>query len=395
MSKLTSMLLWPIIASILVALMMLTFFPQGISPSLDLVDPKQQPPAPPAAPTLGVGPVSYADAVSKAAPAVVNIYTRTRVEDRSETPLDNPSSRDFYDNKSDSEREQYLSSLGSGVIISQQGYIVTNNHVVADADSILVALRDGREAEARIIGTDPETDLAILKVELGNLAVISLGASESIRVGDVVLAIGNPYGVGQTVTMGIISATGRNQLGINTYENFIQTDAAINPGNSGGALINAQGNMIGINTAIFSRSGGSQGIGFAIPSDLVTNILKGIIENGRMVRGWLGIEIQVMTPALAESFDIKDDKGLIIAGIFRDSPAHQAGLQPGDIMIKIDDKAIQSGHSAMNQIAAAKPGTVIVMGLLRNNEPLTLKVTIGNRPPTRPNSQSNSQPQPN
>lgn len=389
MSKLTSILLWPIIAGILVAVLMLTFFPQGISPSLALVEPIQQEPAQPTVPSSTTGPVSYADAVSKAAPAVVNIYTRTRVEDRSETPLEEPGNRDFYDKTPDHEREKYLSSLGSGVIISPQGYIVTNNHVVADADSILVALRDGREAEALIIGTDPETDLAILKVELGNLAVINLGSSESIRVGDVVLAIGNPYGVGQTVTMGIISATGRNQLGINTYENFIQTDAAINPGNSGGALINAQGNMIGINTAIFSRSGGSQGIGFAIPSDLVTNILKGIIENGRIVRGWLGIEIQVMTPALAESFGIKDDKGLIIAGIFRDSPAHQAGLQPGDIMIKIDGKVIQSGHSAMNQIAAAKPGTVIVMGLLRNNEPLTVEVTIGNRPPTRPNSQPN------
>ncbi|MFT6915098.1 MAG: serine protease DegS [Motiliproteus sp.] len=385
MSKLTSMLLWPIIAGILVAFTMLTFFPQGISPSLALIEAPQVNPAQAVVTSSGPGPASYADAVSKAAPAVVNIYTRTRVEDRSDTPLDDLNNRGFYDNKQASEREKYLSSLGSGVIISQQGYIVTNNHVVADADSILVALHDGREAQAKIIGTDPETDLAILKVELGNLSTISLGSSESIRVGDVVLAIGNPYGVGQTVTMGIISATGRNQLGINTYENFIQTDAAINPGNSGGALINAQGNMIGINTAIFSRSGGSQGIGFAIPSDLMSSILKGIIENGRIVRGWLGIEIQVMTPALAESFGIKDEKGLIIAGIFRDSPAHRAGLQPGDILIRIDDKVVQSGHSAMNQIAAAKPGTLIVMGLLRDKEPLTLEVTIGNRPPTRTN----------
>jgi serine protease DegS len=385
MRKLTSMLLWPIIAGILVAFMMLTFFPQGISPSLALLETPQATPAQAAGSFSGSGPVSYADAVSKAAPAVVNIYTRTRVEDLSDTPLDDRNKRGFYDNKQGNERHKYLSSLGSGVIISQQGYIVTNSHVVADADSILVALHDGREAQAKIIGTDPETDLAILKVELGNLSTISLGSSESIRIGDVVLAIGNPYGVGQTVTMGIISATGRNQLGINTYENFIQTDAAINPGNSGGALINAQGKMIGINTAIFSRSGGSQGIGFAIPSDLMTSILNGIIENGRIVRGWLGIEIQVMTPALAESFGIKDDKGLIIAGIFRDSPAHRAGLQPGDILIKIDGKVVQSGHSAMNQIAAAKPGTLIVMGLLRDKEPLTLEVTIGNRPPTRPN----------
>tara|TARA_R110001583_G_scaffold41161_2_gene131026 strand:+ start:5310 stop:6467 length:1158 start_codon:yes stop_codon:yes gene_type:complete len=385
MSKLTSILLWPIVAGVLVAFMMLTFFPQGISPSLAPVEIHQVAPSAATTPTLGSGPVSYADAVTKAASAVVNIYTRTRIEDRTNTQPEDPGTREFYDSKQGSGREKYLSSLGSGVIISPQGYIVTNNHVVAKADSILVALRDGREAEARIIGTDPETDLAILKVDLGNLAVINLVSSESIRVGDVVLAIGNPYGVGQTVTMGIISATGRNQLGINTYENFIQTDAAINPGNSGGALINAEGHMIGINTAIFSRSGGSQGIGFAIPSDLVSSILKGIIENGRIVRGWLGIEIQVMTPALAESFGIKDDKGLIIAGIFRSSPAHLAGLQPGDILVKIDGKVIQNGHGAMNQIAAAKPGTVIVMGLLRNNQPLTLNVTIGDRPPTLSN----------
>ncbi|MEH6822766.1 MAG: trypsin-like peptidase domain-containing protein [Motiliproteus sp.] len=383
MSKLTSFLLWPILAGILVALLMLTFFPQGISTGQAPVEIHQVSPAQAMTPAQGSGPVSYADAVSKAASAVVNIYTRTRVEGPSQS--EDRNSRDFYDDKQDAARKKYLSSLGSGVIISPQGYIVTNNHVVAQADSILVALRDGREAEARVIGTDPETDLAILKVELGNLAPINLISSESIRIGDVVLAIGNPYGVGQTVTMGIISATGRNQLGINTYENFIQTDAAINPGNSGGALINAQGYMIGINTAIFSRSGGSQGIGFAIPSDLVTSVLQGIIEQGRIVRGWLGIEIQVMTPALAESFGINDEKGLIIAGIFRDSPAHQAGLQPGDILLKIDARLIQSGHGAMNQIAAAKPGTVITMGLLRDNEPLSLDVTIGHRPPTRPN----------
>ncbi|MEH6470860.1 MAG: trypsin-like peptidase domain-containing protein [Halopseudomonas sp.] len=385
MRKLTSILLWPIIAGILVAIVMLTLFPQGISPSLAPVEINQVSPTEQPTPVLGSGPVSYADAVSKAASAVVNIYTRTRVEDLPESQRQDPNYRDFYNQEPDATRDKYLSSLGSGVIISPQGYIITNNHVVAEAESILVALRDGREAEAKVIGTDPETDLAILKVELGNLSVINLASSESIRIGDVVLAIGNPYGVGQTVTMGIISATGRNQLGINTYENFIQTDAAINPGNSGGALINAHGYMIGINTAIFSRSGGSQGIGFAIPSDLVTSILQGIIEHGRIVRGWLGIEIQEMTPALAESFGIQEAQGLIIAGIFRDSPAHKAGLQPGDILIEIDGKLIQNGHGAMNQIAAAKPGTVIVMGLLRNGEQLTLDVTIGDRPPTRPN----------
>ncbi len=385
MRKLTSLLLWPITAGVLVAIAMLTLFPQGISPSLTPVEIRQTEPLDRHPQPLGTGPVSYADAVSKAAPAVVNIYTRKLVVDPEAPKLNDPIFRDYYDQKQSPQRERVLSSLGSGVIINTDGYIVTNNHVVSEADSILVALRDGREAEARVIGTDPETDLAVLKVELSGLSSISLVPSDSIEVGDVVLAIGNPYGVGQTVTMGIISATGRNQLGINTYENFLQTDAAINPGNSGGALINAHGDMIGINTAIFSRSGGSQGIGFAIPSDQVKSVLRSIIESGRVVRGWLGIEIQEMTPALAESFGIEKARGLIIAGIFRDSPAHQAGLQPGDILLSIDDKPIQSGRSAMGQIAATKPGTILLMALSRNGEPLTLEVTIGDRPPTQTN----------
>ncbi|MEH6651495.1 MAG: trypsin-like peptidase domain-containing protein [Motiliproteus sp.] len=385
MRKVTTFLLWPIIAGILVAAAMLTLFPQGISPSLAPVEINQI--KEPASDTLqpGQGPYSYADAVSEAAPAVVNIYTRIKPEKTPAPQLNDP----FFENPSkqptQSDNGRSPASLGSGVIFSEDGYIVTNNHVVADADSILVALRDGRETVAKVIGTDPETDLAVLKVELRGLTPITLVSSESIRIGDVALAIGNPYGVGQTVTMGIISATGRNQLGINTYENFIQTDAAINPGNSGGALINARGHMIGINTAIFSRSGGSQGIGFAIPSDLVQSVLKGIIEQGRVVRGWLGIEIQEMTPALAESFGTKETKGLIIAGIFRDSPAHQAGLQPGDILYSIDDQPIKSGRNAMGQIAVTKPGTVLEMKLIRNGAPIKLSVTLGDRPPTQSN----------
>ena len=284
MRKLTTFLLWPIVAGILVAIVMLTFFPQGISPSLAPVEINQVSPGNNAQPALGHGPVSYADAVAKAAPAVVNIYTRSRVEQQQEDQFNDPALQEYYRQQERqapdglTEARKVISSLGSGVIISPQGYIITNNHVISEADAILVALQDGREAEAKVIGTDPETDLAILKIELSDLAVLDLVSSESLQVGDVVLAIGNPYGVGQTVTMGIISATGRNQLGINTYENFIQTDAAINPGNSGGALVNALGHMIGINTAIFSRSGGSQGIGFAIPSDLVKSVLQGIIE---------------------------------------------------------------------------------------------------------------------
>ncbi|WP_421865806.1 S1C family serine protease [Motiliproteus sp.] len=384
MRKLTTLLLWPIAAGILVAFVMLTFFPQGISPSLAPVEIHQVSPTPPTS-NLGVGPVSYADAVAKAAPAVVNIYTRSRAPQNSGDQFEDPALREYYGQPDANGRtqRQVISSLGSGVIISPQGYIVTNNHVITDAESILVALHDGREAEAKVIGTDPETDLAVLKIELKELAVIDLAVSQPQQVGDVVLAIGNPFGVGQTVTMGIISATGRNQLGINTYENFIQTDAAINPGNSGGALVNAMGNMIGINTAIFSRSGGSQGIGFAIPVDLVRSVLKGIIENGRVVRGWLGIEIQQMTPALAESFGTEEAWGLIIAGIFRDSPAHQAGMQPGDVLISIDGQPIRSGQAAMNQIAVTKPGTMLKLGLLRNGELINVEATIGNRPPTR------------
>lgn len=384
MRKLTSFILWPIIAGILVAAALLILFPQVISTSLAPVEINQvnQPQA--GSGSLGNGPVSYADAVAQAAPAVVNIYTRKLAELSPEQQLTDPQPRDHEQTPSqEQQQERQLSSLGSGVIISNDGYIITNNHVVAGADSILIALRDGREAQAKVIGTDPETDLAILKVELGGLSSINLVSSDSIRIGDVALAIGNPYGVGQTVTMGIISATGRNKLGINTYENFIQTDAAINPGNSGGALINARGDMIGINTAIFSRSGGSQGIGFAIPSDLVKSVLLGIIEDGRVVRGWLGIEIQEMTPALAESFGTEKGWGLIIAGIFRDSPAHKAGLQPGDILFSIDGKTIRSGRSAMGQIAATKPGAVLEMELIRSGEPMKFKVIIGDRPPTQ------------
>lgn len=386
MRKVTTFLLWPIIAGVLVAAVMLTLFPQGISPSLAPVEINQIKEPNNSSAQLGKGPYSYADAVSEAAPAVVNIYTRTKPAETTAPQLNDPRFEDPAKQPAQSGNgRRSPASLGSGVIFSEDGYIVTNNHVVAAAESILVALRDGRETVAKVIGTDPETDLAVLKVELRGLNPITLVSSESIRIGDVALAIGNPYGVGQTVTMGIISATGRNQLGINTYENFIQTDAAINPGNSGGALINARGHMIGINTAIFSRSGGSQGIGFAIPSDLVQSVLKGIIEQGRVVRGWLGIEIQEMTPALAESFGTKETKGLIIAGIFRDSPAHQAGLQPGDILYSIDDQPIKSGRNAMGQIAVTKPGTVLEMKLIRNGEPIKLSVTIGDRPPTQSN----------
>jgi len=385
MRKYTSMLLWPVAAGIIVAVVMLSLFPEGINPRLQTVEVFRAP----AAGTGGqLGPVSYADAVRQAAPAVVNIYTRRELESDGNRLLEDPYFRDYFGQQPNdpgaAPNNRSQTSLGSGVIISPQGYLLTNNHVIANADVILVALRDGRETPAEVIGTDPETDIAVLRINLPELPVITLGASEQLQIGDVVLAIGNPFGVGQTVTQGIVSATGRNRLGINTYENFIQTDAAINPGNSGGALIDAAGNMIGLNTAIFSRSGGSQGIGFAIPSDLARSVLENILANGRVIRGWLGIEAQEMTPVLAESFGLKESRGLIIAGIFRNSPAHQAGLQPGDILLAIDDVPVENSRSAMNQIARTMPGQRMRMTLLRHGQLSTLEVVIGDRPRQQP-----------
>ncbi|MFC6669476.1 trypsin-like peptidase domain-containing protein [Marinobacterium aestuariivivens] len=293
----SSYLIWPIVTGILAAVLILQLFPDLLSPQVTTVEIREAAPADSGTPHLGSGPVSYSAAVELAAPAVVNIYTRTLVKQQLNPLFNDPFFRRFFDLGTPPQRERIESSLGSGVILSKQGYIVTNNHVIAGADSVLVALRDGRESQAEVIGTDPETDLAVLKINLPDLPSIALASSDSLRVGDVVLAIGNPFGVGQTVTMGIISATGRNSLGLNTYEDFIQTDAAINPGNSGGALIDAYGNLIGINSAIFSRSGGSQGIGFAIPSNLARQILQDLVENERVIRGWIGVEIQELTPA--------------------------------------------------------------------------------------------------
>ena len=382
MRKLTTFIIWPVIAGILVAFTMLVLFPQWNVPNIQTVQINQVQSKGLTAP-LRSGPVSYAEAVNNAAPAVVNIYTSTRVRQKTNPLMEDPLFKKFFDMEQTPQRERIQSSLGSGVIFSSQGYVLTNNHVIEGADTIIVALKDGREAQAEVIGTDPETDLAVLNISLEELPAVTLASSDDIAVGDVVLAIGNPFGVGQTVTMGIISATGRNQLGINTFENFIQTDAAINPGNSGGALIDAYGNLLGINTAIFSRSGGSQGIGFAIPSNLARKVLQEIIENGRVVRGWLGIEIQELTPSLAESFGIEDSNGLIIAGIFRNSPAHQAGMQPGDILLSIDGAPIVDSRSAMNQIAQTKPGIELKMEVLRNDKTQSIQVLIGDRPPSR------------
>lgn len=375
-----SYLIWPVVTGILAALLILQFYPQLVAPPVTTVEIREA--AAVNTPVSSRGPVSYADAVDRAAPAVVNIYTRTLVRQPINPLLNDPFFRNFFNSEQLPQRERIESSLGSGVILNAQGYVVTNNHVISGADSIVVALRDGREAVAEVVGLDPETDLAVLKIELDDLPSITL-ASDELRIGDVALAIGNPFGVGQTVTMGIISATGRNRLGLSTYEDFIQTDAAINPGNSGGALIDAYGNLIGINTAIFSKSGGSQGIGFAIPSSLARQVMQDLISHGRVIRGWLGIEIQELTPRLAESFEVGDRSGLIIAGIFRNGPAHQAGLQPGDVLLQIAGEPVTGSRTAMNRIARFKPGEKVELGILRNGHEMSLSATIAERPQTR------------
>jgi Do/DeqQ family serine protease len=339
-----------------------------------------------AAAPLG-GPVSYAAAVDRAAPAVVNINTAKVVTVQPNPLFNDPIFRQFFGKGQGSARKRVETSLGSGVIFSSQGHILTNHHVISGADAIQVFLRDGRSAPAKLIGSDPETDLAVLKVDLPNLPTITLGHSERVHVGDVVLAIGNPYGVGQTVTMGIVSATGRSALGINTFENFIQTDAAINPGNSGGALVDARGTLIGINTAIFSQTGSSVGIGFAIPTSLAKGVMEQIIEHGRPLRGWLGIEAQALTPELLDAFGLKKGtEGLVITTLYRNGPAHKAGVEPGDVLIAIDGKKAGDAREVLVTISSHKPGDRIRLDLLRDGKPLMIEAIAAERPATRPRS---------
>ncbi|MBS0307472.1 MAG: Do family serine endopeptidase [Proteobacteria bacterium] len=319
---------------------------------------------------------SYRDAAKRAMPAVVNIYTSKASRQRNPM-MDDPFFRRFF---GDQDQDEKQFSLGSGVIVSSQGYILTNNHVVEAADEIEVALADGRKAAGKVVGTDSETDLAVIKIDLPNLPAITLGRVEQSRVGDVVLAIGNPFGVGQTVTMGIISALGRNHLGINTFENFIQTDAAINPGNSGGALIDTNGNLLGINTAIYSRSGGSLGIGFAIPVSTVKSVMDAIISTGQVTRGWIGVEPQDITPELAESFGLQQKSGAIIAGVLKGGPADKAGMRPGDILVEVEDKPVNDTTDMLNLIAQLPPGNKVRMTVLRKSEKTVLDVSVGKRP---------------
>ncbi|MGW8310542.1 MAG: trypsin-like peptidase domain-containing protein [Thiogranum sp.] len=326
---------------------------------------------------------SYADAVARAAPAVVNIYTAKVITRERHPLLDDPLFRYFFGDQVRTPLKQTQTSLGSGVIVSPQGYVLTNNHVIAGADEIQVLLQDGRSARAEVAGVDKDTDLAVLRIELDHLPTIAIGSTEHLRVGDVALAIGNPYGVGQTVTLGIISATGRSHLGINRFEDFVQTDAAINPGNSGGALINAHGELIGINTAIYSRSGGSQGIGFAIPSYQAADVMKQIIEHGHVQRGWLGIEAQDLTRELAETFGLRDTHGMLVAGVLRGGPADQAGIEPGDVIDRVDGDDVASAHSAMSRIARAGPDTRLELEGIRDGERFTVTAVTGTRPEGR------------
>jgi Do/DeqQ family serine protease len=325
-------------------------------------------------------PGSYADAAKKAIPAVVHIFTSQEVKGPRHPFINDPIFRHFFGDRF-GEQSQRRSGLGSGVVVSPEGYILTNFHVVDGADEIEVAHNDGRKYKARVVGSDPESDLAVLRIPADHkLPVIAFGSSDNLRVGDVVLAIGNPFGVGQTVTSGIVSALGRSHLGINTFENFIQTDAAINPGNSGGALVDSTGNLVGINTAIYSQSGGSMGIGFAIPVSLAKNVMEQIVRNGSVTRGWVGIEVQEITPELAESFKLSGVQGALIAGVMRGSPADKAGIRPGDVLTQVTGKKVKDAQVMLELIAALEPGKVARFDLKRDGRDVGVDVTIGRRP---------------
>jgi len=330
---------------------------------------------------------SYSEAALKVVPSVVHIFTTQAPRHKRHPLLDDPIFRHFFGDRFDEERER-RAGLGSGVVVSADGYILTNYHVIEMADTMEVALNDGRKLSATVVGADPDSDLAVLRVgkhEAGKsedlrLSPITFGRMENVRVGDVVLAIGNPFGVGQSVTMGIVSALGRSQLGINTFENFIQTDAAINPGNSGGALTDANGNLIGINTAIYSRSGGSLGIGFAIPVSTARSIMEQIIQTGSVTRGWIGVEAQAITPELAENFGLPDTAGALIAGVVRGSPADSGGIRPGDVLLAVGGKPVHDPQNMLDLIAGQKPGDTVPFRLRRDKTVIEAPVRIGKRP---------------
>ena len=322
---------------------------------------------------------SLSGAAHKAMPSVVNIFTSTNVQQPKHALQNDPRFKFFFDQQEDVQSNN--ASLGSGVLVSNDGYILTNQHVIEAADAIEVALADGRKARAHVIGSDPDTDLAVIKVDLGKqLAAITFAQSEAVQVGDMVLAIGNPFGVGETVTMGIVSALKRDHLGLNTFESYIQTDAAINPGNSGGALIDVNGNLIGINSAIYSPNGGSLGIGFAIPVSTAKKTMEQIIQHGKVTRGWIGASVQELTPELAESFKLSTAHGVLITGVLSGSPAEHAGIKTGDILLTIEAHVIQDWSVMQETVAAIAPGKNIAVQVLRDGATLNFKLTVGTRP---------------
>jgi serine protease DegQ len=324
---------------------------------------------------------SLAAAAKRAAPAVVSIAA-------SKTPQGNPHADDpwfrfFFGQRGAPQGQEPQRGLGSGVIVSADGYLITNHHVVEGADEIEVVLADGRQAQAKLVGTDPESDVALLKINLDKLPTVTFGNSERLQVGDAVLAIGNPFGVGQTVTSGIVSALERRGLGLNTFENFIQTDAAINPGNSGGALVDASGNLIGINTAIFSRSGGSLGIGFAIPAATARLVMEGLIKEGRVVRGWIGVEPRDLTPDMADTLRLPVKTGVLITGVLQDGPASSGGIQPGDVVTRIGDTSVANTAELLNAVASLAPGSNAAIAVQRGDKVVAVNVKVAQRPPRR------------
>ncbi|WP_370261330.1 Do family serine endopeptidase [Limnobacter sp.] len=372
--------LWLTFAQALAVLLALYFITEVLRP--EWTPSWLQRPAFTTAPSEGV--VGYRQAVDKAMPAVVNIFTSKNLTPLPKHPFfEDPEIRKFFGDELEEQfgsDEEVTPSLGSGVIVNKEGLIVTNQHVVEAADQIEVSLNDGRKVAAELVGTDPETDLAVLRIKLDNLPTLQFAEEGSVRVGDVVLAMGNPFGVGQTVTMGIVSALGRNHVGINTFENFIQTDAAINPGNSGGALVDTAGNLLGINTAIYSRTGGSLGIGFAIPAKTVQNVLNQIVRTGTVTRGYIGVEQQNITEELSKAFDLPQKDGVIIAGIVKDGPADKAGLKVGDILLSLDGQKIQDTTQMLNMIAGYAPGEKKMIRLLREGKEQSVSIEIGVRP---------------
>jgi serine protease DegQ len=351
------------------------WLPAGSTPSAPLPAPTFAPPVPAVpASAVAAAPTGLAQAARRAAPAVVSIVA-SKTGRAANPHADDPRFRFFFDGQPPPTQ----TGLGSGVIVSPEGYLLTNNHVVEGASDIEVQLVDGRQTKARLIGTDPETDLAVLKIDLDRLPVIAFGDVPSLQVGDAVLAIGNPFNVGQTVTSGIVSALGRNRLGLSTFENFIQTDAAINPGNSGGALVDAQGSLVGINTAIFSRTGGSLGIGFAIPVDTARLVMEALVRDGQVRRGWIGVESRDLTPEVADSFGLPVKQGVLITGVVADGPAAKAGLRPGDVLLRVADKPVANTTQLLAAVAALQPDSDAAIGLQRGAQAMDVTVKVALR----------------